>query len=64
MATKTEKKSPVVSVGDESAAVAGFTGRVLLSLVVDLEMLREQEHRVRVQVEALARAHGIEPPQE
>lgn len=64
MANRSEKKSAVVTVGDEGAATAGFTERVLLSLVLDLEMLREQEHRVRVQVHALAKAHGIDTSQE
>jgi hypothetical protein len=61
MATRNgnEKKSTVVSVGDANDAEVGFTERVLLSLVVDISILHESVERVKVQVFALAREHGV-----
>lgn len=53
------KKSPVLTVGDEGTAIEGFTERVLLSLVVDISLLHESVERVKVQVFALARERGI-----
>lgn len=61
MSTNHKKTSPVVTVGDEADATAGFTARVLLSLVVDVSELRETAERLHVQVSTLARAHGIDP---
>jgi hypothetical protein len=61
MATRNgnEKKSAVVSTGDANDTDAGFTERVLLSLVVDISILHESVERVKVQVFALARERGI-----
>ncbi len=62
MSTNNHKKtSPIVTVGDETDATAGFTARVLLSLVVDITDLRDTAERLHVQVSTLARAHGIDP---
>ena len=55
------KKSQVV-IGEETDSTEGFTERVLLSLVVDVSLLHESIERVRVQVFALAKEHGIEAP--
>ena len=56
------KRTRVVVMGNEHEATDGFTERVLLSLVVDISLLHESVERVRVQVMALAREHGIESP--
>lgn len=61
MSSNHKKVSPIVTVGDEADATAGFTARVLLSLVVDITDLRETAERLHVQVSTLARAHGIDP---
>jgi hypothetical protein len=58
-----ERKSAVV-VGDESDAEAGFTQRVLMSLVVDVTCLAQNVERVKVQVMALARENGVPIPSE
>lgn len=47
-------------VSRESNNNEDFTERVLLSLVVDISLLHESVERVRVQVYALAKQHGIE----
>jgi hypothetical protein len=47
---------------EHEASDDGFTERVLLSLVMDISLLHESVERVRVQVFALARERGIEPP--
>lgn len=59
--TQEKVKSSVVEVGNEQEALAGFTERVLLSLVVDVTELRETAERLHIQVSTLARAHGIKP---
>jgi len=41
-----------------------LTERVLLSLVYDVTELAETVEQVKTKVIALARAHGIKPPQE
>jgi hypothetical protein len=56
------KTSPLVKVGSEEDSTAGFTKRVLLSLVVDVTELRKTTERLQVQVFTLAKAHGIVPP--
>ena len=61
MSSNHKKVSPIVTVGDEADATAGFTARVLLSLVVDITDLRETAERLHVQVSTLARSHGIDP---
>lgn len=63
MVSKSEKRSSVV-VGDEDEATAGFTQRVLMSLVVDVTCLAENVERVKVQVFAMARENGIPIPRE
>ena len=52
------KKSPVVTDNIET----DFTDRVLLSLVFDVTCLAENVERVKVQVFAIARERGLEPP--
>ncbi len=39
-----------------------FTKRVMASLVVDVSLMREDIERVRIQVFAMAREHGIKIP--
>lgn len=63
LVSKSEKRSSVV-VGDEDEATAGFTQRVLMSLVVDVTCLAENVERVKVQVFAMARENGIPIPRE
>lgn len=63
LVSKSEKRSFVV-VGDEDEATAGFTQRVLMSLVVDVTCLAENVERVKVQVFAMARENGIPIPRE
>lgn len=62
MAKAGDKKTTIVEVGNEQAALDGFTKRVLLSLVVDISELRETAERLQIQVFTLAKAHGITPP--
>lgn len=62
LVNKQQTKRSQVIIGDETGSVEGFTERVLLSLVVDISLLHESVERVRVQVFALAREHGIEAP--
>lgn len=40
----------------------GFIERVLLSLVLDVASLEEAAERVRIQIAALAKEHGISIP--
>lgn len=61
MSKTDNKKSPLLTVGNEHEATQGFTARVLLSLIVDVTELRETTERLHVQVSTLARAHGIDP---
>ena len=61
--TKHERKSGVV-IGDEDEVSAGFTQRVLMSLVVDVTCLAENVERVKVQVFAMARENGIAIPKD
>jgi hypothetical protein len=49
-------------IGDADEAEAGFTQRVLMSLVVDVTCLAENVERVKVQVFALARENGVPIP--
>lgn len=60
MTGKNQKKSAVVTEGQDLET--DFTERVLLSLVFDVTCLSENVERVKVQVLALAKEHGIEPP--
>lgn len=46
---------------DEDADV-GFTQRVLMSLVVDVQAMEENAERVRVQVFAMAKENGVHIP--
>jgi hypothetical protein len=55
-------KSKIAAFGDEAEMTSGFTERVLFSLVFDISLLHESVERVRVQVMALAKEHGIEAP--
>lgn len=57
----TSVKSNVVKTENLEVDENGFTERVLLSLVVDISMLHETVERVRVQVYALAKQHGVDP---
>jgi hypothetical protein len=41
---------------------ADFTQRVLMSLVVDHHYLCESAERARIQIEALAKEHGVAIP--
>jgi hypothetical protein len=41
---------------------ADFTQRVLMSLVVDLQAHLELADRLRIQIEALAKEHGVAIP--
>jgi hypothetical protein len=54
-------KKVSVSVGDEDD-MAGFTQRVLMSLVLDVTYLAKNVERVKVQVMALARENGVPIP--
>lgn len=63
MSNKDERRSGVV-IGDEEEATAGFTQRVLMSLVVDVTCLAENVERVKVQVFAMARENGIAIPKD
>lgn len=47
---------------EDDGDVEDFTERVLVSLVFDLSLLHESVERIRVQIHALQRHHGIEPP--
>lgn len=58
------KKSKIVKIGDEIDATAGFTQRILLSLVVDVTELHETTERLKIQVYTLAKANGITPPKD
>ena len=63
MNTTQEKRSRIV-IGDEDAD-AGFTQRVLMSLVVDVTCLAENVERVKIQVFAMAKENGVFiPPSE
>jgi len=53
---KKEEKSNIDNAEDDD-----FTERVLLSIVFDVSMLHETVERLRVQVHAIARKHGIDP---
>lgn len=52
-----------VIIGDDAVA-AGFTQRVLMSLVVDLGCLLETVERIKVQVFAMANEEGVHIPVE
>jgi hypothetical protein len=41
---------------------ADFTTRVLMSLVVDMQAHVETTDRLRIQIEALAKEHGVAIP--
>lgn len=56
------KKRKAMVIGDESAALAGFDERVLLSVVVDLMQLDQTVERLKIQVNTLAKAKGIRVP--
>lgn len=43
-------------------AEADFTTRVLMSLVVDMRAHVETADRLRIQIEALAKEHGVAIP--
>jgi len=61
LVSRTEKKKSFV-VGDQVDAEAGFTQRVLMSLIVDVTYLAKDVERVKVQVMALARENGVPIP--
>lgn len=58
MSKAANKKSPIVTADQDT----DFTERVLLSLVFDVTLLAKSVERVKVQVFALAKERGIEPP--
>ena len=56
MSSRDDKIANAVEVATDD-----FTERVLLSLVFDLSLLTESVERIKVQVLALAREHGVPP---
>lgn len=63
MSRNDKKSSEVVKNGQQDVEI-DFTDRVLLSLVFDVTCLAKDVERVKVQVFAMAKERGIEPPKE
>lgn len=63
LVSKTDKRSSAI-IGDEDDATAGFTQRVLMSLVVDVTCLVETVERIKVQVFTMARENEVHIPKD